>query len=86
MQPFHVDIGGRAKDNLPLAPWIRIRKNREQALKQLTYAKPGKGNRSGKPGRPGKPTKQGPNGNGQPPKRCSKGRRQPDFGRKPRYL
>jgi len=27
-QPFHVDIGGRDRDALPLAPWIKIRKKR----------------------------------------------------------
>ena len=37
-QPFHVDIGGRDRDALPLAPWIKIRKKR-----LLAHEKPSAG-------------------------------------------
>ena len=37
-QPFHVDIGGKDRDALPPAPWIKIRKKR-----LLAHEKPGGG-------------------------------------------
>ena len=40
--PFHVDIGGKDKDALPLAPWIKIRKKRLLAHDKSPGGKPKK--------------------------------------------
>ena len=41
-QPFHVDIGGKDRDALPLAPWIKIRKKRLLAHEKPSAGKPKK--------------------------------------------
>ena len=40
--PFHVDIGGKDRDALPLAPWIKIRKKRLLAHDKSAGGKPKK--------------------------------------------
>ena len=40
--PFHVDVGGKDKDALPLAPWIKIRKKRLLAHGKSPGGKPKK--------------------------------------------
>ena len=40
--PFHVDVGGKDKDALPLAPWIKIRKKRLLAHDKPPGGKPKK--------------------------------------------
>ncbi len=45
--PFHVDFGGKDRDELPLAPWIRIRKRRLLEHSPAGGKKPGPKKRRG---------------------------------------